>query len=266
MKNRLIKIRNKIFEYKNVQKFFRKVTGCYFDNGRRGNLTKNDHYDFYNNLIALLASGRNLTFVQVGANDGISDDPIRNAVLNCARKALLIEPQEWLIPSLKENYKDFEGELILENCAVDGTQKELTLFILPKRYWPQYIEKVGRHPNQLFSPYREQIETRLVERLGLKEDQKADYIEEYKVASRPLDEILRQHKLETVDVLQIDCEGHDVDVLMSIGGHRPKIINIEIMNLSESDWERFRDWCDQNNYYIYKFKQDCIALRKAEWA
>jgi len=68
--------------------------------------------------LAALGTRKRLNIIQVGANDGVTGDPIYKDVLKYADRALLIEPQEWLIEDLKNAYKDFSGELIVENIAI----------------------------------------------------------------------------------------------------------------------------------------------------
>ena len=68
--------------------------------------------------IAALGAQKRLNIIQVGANDGVTGDPIYKDVIKYAQRALLVEPQEWLIEDLKKAYKDFDGELIIENVAI----------------------------------------------------------------------------------------------------------------------------------------------------
>jgi hypothetical protein len=71
--------------------------------------------------------------VQVGANDGKTGDPVYGLIREYADRALLIEPQPWLIDALKENYSDFSGHLVIENIAISNKNSTLYLFVLKKK-------------------------------------------------------------------------------------------------------------------------------------
>jgi hypothetical protein len=57
-----------------------------------------------------------IRFINVGANDGISKDPVYQLIQE-GWKGILIEPIPYYFNNLKENLKDYEG-LIFENIAI----------------------------------------------------------------------------------------------------------------------------------------------------
>src|SRR6056297_1960234 len=67
-------------------------------------------------FLTLTAANRSdLRVVQVGANDGVTNDPVFPLFQKFARSALLIEPQSSLIPRLRDNYSGFRGDVVIEN-------------------------------------------------------------------------------------------------------------------------------------------------------
>src|SRR5947209_8058963 len=58
-----------------------------------------------------------LFFLQIGAHDGITDDPLRQYVLKYHWRGLLLEPQPRLFAQLKANYQS-EPQLMFENAAL----------------------------------------------------------------------------------------------------------------------------------------------------
>jgi FkbM family methyltransferase len=64
-------------------------------------------------------------FAQIGANDGLTDDPIRQFVTKYHWRGVLVEPQPQVFQHLLKNYEQ-EKQLILENAAIadnDGTAR-----------------------------------------------------------------------------------------------------------------------------------------------
>src|ERR1043165_5999095 len=56
-------------------------------------------------------------FIQVGANDGIVDDPLRDLIVNNRLHGLLIEPLPDIFTRLKHNYRE-QSQLLFENVAI----------------------------------------------------------------------------------------------------------------------------------------------------
>lgn len=211
--------------------------------------------------IASAGAFKRLRVVQVGANDGKSGDPVFKAINTYADAALLIEPQPWLMDSLRTNYVNFRGNLILENIAIGSENGTLQLHILAKEYWDEYIERVGRHPSLIFGPCREQVLKRIANRLRLSPEDADAAVVAVPVPVHPLKAILQKHDFLGVDILQIDCEGWDFEVIKSLGDIRPPIINFESANLTEEAWRSFVKWSHENEYGFIRSGMDTLALR-----
>ena len=211
--------------------------------------------------IAALGADRPLSFVQVGANDGRTGDPIFPHVQRYGGRALLIEPQPWLINDLRASYAGFAGALTIEPIAIGPSAGTLRLHILRQADWETYTARVGRHPSAIFSPDRDQVLRRVAPRLGLSRAEAETRLEAIEVPMRPLSEVLAQHGFDTVDVLQIDCEGWDVEVIESLGPARPLLINFESFNLAPADWDRFLRWSAAHGYGFLRGRKDTLAIR-----
>ena len=66
--------------------------------------------------------GRNVFFLQVGANDGLLDDPIHYFVRSYGWRGILLEPVPGIFKRLKENYRTAKGLTFLNAALsqVDG--------------------------------------------------------------------------------------------------------------------------------------------------
>lgn len=90
-------------------------------------------------MAALLAAQGRILVVQVGANDGVVNDPLHEFLMKHRERTevLLIEPQPYLIPILADNYKDHPAHHI-ENVAV-GERSQLVLYGIDERHWPECV-------------------------------------------------------------------------------------------------------------------------------
>jgi len=65
-------------------------------------------------------------FLQVGANDGVRHDPIRELVLEFGLRGVLLEPLPDMFEALRENYSG-QPQLEFVNAAVSAGEDSLTL-------------------------------------------------------------------------------------------------------------------------------------------
>jgi hypothetical protein len=71
--------------------------------------------------------GRDVFFLQVGANDGLMDDPIHFLVRKYGWCGVLLEPDPQLFKHLKENYSGVDGP-ILVNAALSPINGKTTFY------------------------------------------------------------------------------------------------------------------------------------------
>jgi len=86
------------------------------------------------NLNHLLKNIKNGYFIQIGANDGVSNDEfgLKDILKNEDHTAILIEPIESYYLELINNYKNFKSKLYFENIAITE-KKEIKSLSLNKQ-------------------------------------------------------------------------------------------------------------------------------------
>ena len=74
--------------------------------------------------------GGRVSFVQIGANDGLRNDPIREFIVRDPWTGVLIEPLPSVFELLKENYAWLAGRrsLAFENPAISTSESSLSLY------------------------------------------------------------------------------------------------------------------------------------------
>ncbi|MBU6367466.1 MAG: FkbM family methyltransferase [Gemmatimonadetes bacterium] len=197
----------------------------------------------------LVAMGGPFYFVQVGANDGVLDDPIRALVLQHALPGLLIEPLPDLFQRLQANYRG-QPQLAFENAAVLPATGERTLY----RVRPD--APVSDYWQGLASFTRANLEAQGVP---------ARHIHAQSVRGAPLGELIRPHVAPgAVSLLQVDTEGYDFAVLQSAfaAGMRPAIINYEHCWLSPDVRLAARRLLDAQGYAFLEVGKDTVAVRE----
>jgi FkbM family methyltransferase len=167
------------------------------------------------------SKGNDFFFVQIGANDGKTCDPIWQKIRQYGWQGILIEPVGHLYKRLIEFHAGTPG-LIFENIAIaahDGS--------LPFHYFPEDLERDGEFPawakgmgsalGAFDSPGHRLVAERGFSMIATE------------VPCLTLDSLIRRHKVQAIDLLQIDAEGLDADILLSIDfSHcKPRFIQYE---------------------------------------
>lgn len=160
-----------------------------------------------------------LRFIQVGANDGVYVDPLRRYVQRFGWRGILVEPQPDVFARLRENYRDQAQQLIFENLAIAPDRQQVVLYRVPG-----HSAEAGRaslNPLSVSS-----LRPDVVARQG---GVTSRALERVVVPAVRLDELIERHGFDSIDLLQIDCEGYDAEVLRSIDldRHRPRLIQFE---------------------------------------
>ncbi len=156
------------------------------------------------------ARGRRLTFIQIGANDGLRNDPVREFVVRDEWTGVFIEPLPTVFDALQQNYRYLTGrrKLAFENVAISADTTPLPFYTFQEKYLAQlssedrldmlrkssfdkdHVAKFARHPDDL-----RQVD----------------------VPCTSITRIVEQHfPLGTLDLLVIDAEGHESTILRSI--------------------------------------------------
>jgi len=93
--------------------------------------------EFYNTVLSTAISVQpSFNIIQVGANDGKCNDPIYDFVKEYKNRTniILVEPQEELIPYLKDNYS-YHSSSEVYNKAIGANESKIQLYRVGREYW-----------------------------------------------------------------------------------------------------------------------------------
>ncbi len=184
--------------------------------------------------------GKQLRFVQVGANDGVYGDVISPHALRGEWSGILIEPQPEVFERLKRNYAKAADRMIFENVAIgrDG-RASLTLFR------PAAVSDSGDYGSSIAS-FRS---AGVADQANVAEG----HLERVVVECVTLDRVLAKHSWQDVDLLLVDTEGLDLEVLqsLSLAAHRPGVIQFEHGHLTPTEIASAVNYLSSNGYKLY---------------
>jgi FkbM family methyltransferase len=188
-------------------------------------------------------------FVQIGAMDGASFDPIHAHVKAHNWRGILVEPLPDMMDRLRNNYGQQKG-LAFENVAITEREERRTLYRVPV----EAIKSAGL-PDWVMG-----MSTFVPGKL----DCYKPHVIEQPVVCIPLTKLLAKHRPVKIDVLQVDAEGYDLKILkqFDFARYRPAIVNFEYVNLSREEKTEVETLLTRHGYLFYQEDQDVFAVRR----
>jgi FkbM family methyltransferase len=169
-------------------------------------------------LTKLSADRPDFFFVQIGANNGLTDDPLRQFVTKYHWHGVLVEPQPVVFQKLLKNYEQ-EKQLAFENAAIADKDGTARLFVADHRDETADLT--------VFASLKKDALIR-----GLDNPKAAGVkvqVQEVEVPALSVRTLLAKHGITKIDLLLTDVQGYDREVVEQFlaCGVKPTIIHFE---------------------------------------
>lgn len=189
----------------------------------------------------------NFFFLQVGANDGALDDPIRELILKHDLPGLMVEPLPDMFERLQANFAE-QTRLIYENVAITADPGTVKIYrVAADASGPE-------HWHGMASLSRDHL---------ISEGAPEALVRECVVEATTMRALLDKHRIGQVDLLQVDTEGYDFEILKFAlqCGLRPSIINYEHCHLVPKVRHAAQRALVDLGYRFLEVGKDTLALR-----
>jgi FkbM family methyltransferase len=189
-------------------------------------------------------------FVQIGANNGISVDPMRPYILKHHWRGILVEPHPTAFAQLVENYRA-EPQLAFENAAIAEHDGVTSL------YSPKHRAGIG--DLTLASSFDRAAVARISRHYGTE-------VEELSLPALTIQSLLAKHGVRSIDLVQIDAEGFDdrIVAMFARSGVLPAIFHFEIGSLPPERYRTCLDLLAELGYRIVTVGLDAVAYRQGK--
>lgn len=208
-------------------------------------------------LIKLLIDKKKINHViQVGANDGKSDDFLRSS-LNEDTTVLLIEPIESAFLDLKKNYSNFTNVQFI-NKAIDIKKGKKKIYSVNPINYNYYKKKFKSEDVSWLTVLASFEESHLINH-GVK----SSHIQSTDVDCTTFNDLIRQYNFNKLDLLIIDTEGYDnilVKNFIEDTNLRPIII-FEWIHMQKDEAKNTIELLEANNYKFFKINKDLICIQ-----
>lgn len=187
-------------------------------------------------VIPLYPNKENMIFIEVGANNGVDNDPVRDWVKQYNWTGVLIEPVKKAFEELKVNYDGID-RVSFENVAISNSDEKSAIMYKPKS---SKIASLDKNHAPMKGKYKE-----------------------VEVVLKKLNDIVEEYNISKLDLLNIDAEGYDFEVIKSLDFDkvRPMIIHYEHRHLGDvkSNCEAY---LLKNGYFLCWNRNNTVAIDK----
>ena len=212
-------------------------------------------FNSFHELVAELVAKRPISIIQIGANDGVTHDPLGELILDCQGRVrgLLIEPQHAAFGRLSQRYAHAPLITCL-HAAIDWEPGTRCIYSVNQQAASERLRRSVSDGMGSFE--RRHVEATLKTRMPVLSGHEIDeLITEEVVPVTTLEQALDGAEIRQPDVCLVDAEGFDAEIVrMTLDiGIRPILIQYEHKHLHVRDRrsiskrlirEGYRLWAD----------------------
>ena len=209
-------------------------------------------------LIKLLINKKKINnIIQIGANDGKSDDFLRTSI-NTDTNVLLVEPIKSAFEQLEKNYSGYKNVKFV-NKAIDIKSGKREIFSVNPKYHDFY-EKKYQSKDVSWLTVLASFDKNHLEYHGIK----SGHIQSIEIDCINFKELIDQYNFDSLDLLVVDTEGYDEILITNFIQNtniRPLII-FEWIHIQKNKAEDLIELLELNNYKFLKLNKDLICIQK----
>ena len=204
-------------------------------------------------LFALAKRQKHVFFLEIGANDGESGDPLHYFVKKYRWKGVVLEPVPDIFKKLQCTYQNDEG--VIPYCAAlaDRDGKMTFYRVEPGDDVPEWANQLGSFSREVILSHK-RIFPAIQQHLG-----------ETEVKTVRFGTLVEMFRIEKIDVILIDTEGYDYEVLKQIDleRFRPGLVIYEHIHLSDDAKLASRTLLENFGYDVHNsYDTNYVAVRR----
>ncbi|WP_209378845.1 FkbM family methyltransferase [Pararoseomonas baculiformis] len=163
-------------------------------------------------------------FIGIGANDGVTHDPIFPFIRDFGWRGIMVEPIPEAFARLKDNYTRYPDVTLVE-AAIGKADSVSTIYSVD-------MSTANSMSMSLHSSFSRDV---LLQARRWHPDLESKIVER-QVPTISFETLLRSTKGQPVDVLKIDAEGYDLEILRTIDlvALAPQLVLVEHANIPRS--------------------------------
>jgi len=190
-------------------------------------------------------------FIGIGANDGVTHDPLYPFIRDFGWHGIMVEPIPEAFAALERNYAEFDDVVPVQAAIgpADGTGSIYTVEMSEQNSMMMSLHSSFSRDILLRGrQWNPNLENHIVER---------------EVPLMKFSTLLAKATGRTIDVLKIDTEGYDLEILKSVdlSSLSPKLIFAEHANLSKQDKITMANILLDHDYRVSMTRLDMLGYK-----
>lgn len=189
-------------------------------------------------------------FIEIGANDGVTQDILHQYIDKYRWRGILVEPVPYYFEKLKCTY-EANDQLALENVAISDKDEIRDFYRVREgvSHFPYWSEGLGSFDLKVVLSHRWAMPNI------------SDYIVTEKVKCIALRSLLLKHDVKKIDLLSIDTEGYDYEIIKQIDFDKlsPLVLIYEHKHIKRDERKRCESMLRAHRYALRKQRGNTLA-------
>ncbi|MCC5859278.1 MAG: FkbM family methyltransferase [Ectothiorhodospiraceae bacterium] len=199
-------------------------------------------------------------FLQIGANDGCTNDPLHPVIQRYRLEGICVEPLPEAFDLLRKTYSDHPNVRLIQR-AIGSESGWMNLYVAGLPDGASEAERRDAYRKATFSKASAIAKTRKA--CGVDDRAAEEKLQIRQVETSTLPGLLADCGNPGIDILQIDAEGEDWRILRQLDGlpSLPPLVNLEHKGLDPEEREAMQRWLSRSGYLWFEHGRDTCALR-----
>ena len=196
--------------------------------------------------------------LKIGANDGITSDPLATLLLTDSRyRGLLVEPIPTYAAMLRANYGTC-SRFAIEQAAVAASSGTATMYYVDENA----LKGIGNGNLDWLRSIASLDRRHVIKHLS---PELHSAVKEASVECLTVNALLSRNNVQKIDLLHIDCEGFDYVILRQFDFTtlRPRIVLFEQKHLTAQDRQAAKIMMKLAGYKVEEMETDVFCLAAA---
>lgn len=206
--------------------------------------------------------GKSLSFIQIGGNDGFSNDPVHKFIKRDGWEGVILEPLTDIFESKLQRLYAKDAKVHTVNAALGAQQGTANIYRIgfSDKRWATGLTSFNR--GVLEKAFATGLVAKNLKKEGITEvpDPK-DGIVTQKIQVTTATQLMQTYQIRSLDLLQIDTEGYDFEVIKMFlqAGVKASVVVYEHIHLEEHIQKECTLLLTQNGYQLRSYGANTVA-------
>lgn len=181
-----------------------------------------------------------ITFINIGSNDGLSGDPLIEFIFRYKWKGLMVEPLPYVFDRLQRVYLDHKNVTCVNVAIAEKSTRKDFYYLADSKHLPPGSDQMGSFDKKHILKYEFMFPNA------------KKYLRSMSIECLTIEDLLTRYPLPQVDLYLIDTEGYDYEILklINFSQYKPELIIYEHQHLSDKNITKSKQLLKEQGYSL----------------